>query len=429
VILLALIVILATSACAGSINSPVTAVTLDNGLKVLIQEDHSTDLVAVDIWIKAGSIYETPETNGVTHFIEHLLFKATEKRASGQVDMEIESIGASLEARTSKDWTHYFTVVARSYLDKSLDIMADIITSPKFEPSDIEHERRVIMDEIARRSSNPIDILQDLVFNAAYKSHPYRLPVEGTKDSVYNITRETITDFYNRFYVPQNITIVLVGDITPDDAVAAVKKVFSGFKNKPIQQTAIQQEPPRTEQVRKTINRNTKLTYLGIAFPAPSIKDRPDVYAMDLLMSYLGSGYQSWLSAELKDTQKLAVEASSDYLTQKDPGLAIITIATETGKAEKAEQAVFAKIADIKANGLSEFDLDRARRSLEGGFAFDVETFAGRATTLGFYESMDSYQFAQTYIENIRKVTPEDIRALAEKYLDPNKAVVVTLGP
>lgn len=427
--MLAVVAVLAASACAGSINSPITAVTLDNGLKVLVQEDHSTYLVAVDIWIKAGSINETAETNGVSHFIEHLLFKATEKRASGQVDMEIESIGASLEARTSKDWTHCFTVVARRYLDKSLDIMADVITGPKFEPGDIEHERRVITDEIARRSSDPIDVLQDLIFNAAYKSHPYRMPVEGTKDSVSSITRDSITDFYNRLYVPQNMTIVLVGDITPDDAVAAVKKVFTGLKDKPIQQAAIPRESARTEQVRKTINRNTKLTYLGIAFPAPSIKDRPDVYAMDLFMSYLGIGYQSWLSVELKDTQKLAVEASGDFLTQKDPGLAIITIATETAKVEKAEQEVFAKIADIKANGISESDLARAKRSLEGGFAFDVETFTGRATTLGFYEATDRYQFAQAYIENIRKVTPADIRALAEKYLDPNKAVVVTLGP
>lgn len=428
-VMLALLAAVSTSATAGSINTPVTSTTLDNGLKVLVQEDHSTDLVAVDVWINAGSINETIETNGVSHFIEHLLFKATEKRGPGQVDMEIESIGASLEAKTSKDWTHYFTVVARRYLDKSLDIMADVVAGPKFEPGDVEHERRVIADEIARKDSNPISVLQDLIYDTAYKSHSYRMSIEGSKASVSNITRETIIDFYNRFYIPENTTIVLVGDISQDDAVAAVKKAFAGLKKKPLPQESITQEPARAEQVRKTVKRNTKLAYLGIAFPAPSVKDRPDVYAMDLLMSYLGLGYQSWLSTELKDSQKLAVEVSSDFLTQRDPGLAILIVAAEPDKLAKTEESIFAKITDLRTNKMAEPDLARARRSLEGGFAFDIETFAGRASTLGFYEATDNFQFAQSYIENIRKVTPDDVLSLAKIYLDPNKAVVVTLGP
>lgn len=427
--MLALFAAISVSPAVGSINSPVTSTTLDNGLKVLVQEDHSTDLVAVDIWIKAGSIDETAATNGVSHFIEHLLFKATEKRNPGQVDMEIESIGASLEAKTGKDWTHCFTVVARRYLDKSLDIMADVVTGPKFDPGDIEHERRIIMDEIARKESNPTSVLQDLLYSAAYKSHPYGMPVEGTKDSVSKVTRETITEFYNRLYVPENMAVVLVGDISPDEALTAVKKAFVGFRKKPLIESPIAQEPVRTEQVRKTVHSNTKLAYLGIAFPAPSIKNRPDVYAMDLLMSYLGLGYQSWLSTELKSNQRLVVDASSDFLTQRDPGLAILTISSEPDKVTKAEEAIFSKIADLRTNKIEETDLARARRSLEGGFAFDTETFAGRASTIGFYEATDKFDLAQSYIENIRKVTPDDVLFLAKKYLDPNKAVVVTLGP
>lgn len=427
--MLALFTAILASTAVGSINSPVTSATLDNGLKVIVQEDHSTDLVAVDIWIKAGSINETSETSGVSHFIEHLLFKATEKRGPGQVDMEIESIGASLEAKTGKDWTHCFTVVARRYLDKSLDIMADVVTGPKFDPGDIEHERRVITDEIARKDSSPTAVLQDFLYSAAYKSHPYGMPVEGTKESVSRVTRETITEFYNRLYVPENMAVVLVGDISQDKAVSAVKKAFAGFKRKPLVEKAVAQEPVRTEQMRDTVHRNTKLAYLGIAFPAPSVRNRPDVYSMDLLMSYLGLGYQSWLSTELKINQRLAIDVSSDFLTQRDPGLAILIISTEPDKIAKAEEAVFNKINDLRTNKIAETDLARARRSLEGGFAFDTETFAGQSSTIGFYAATDDFNLAQTYIENIRKVTPNDVLFLAKKYLDPNKAVVVTLGP
>lgn len=416
-------------AFASPVNAPATAKTLDNGLKVIVQEDHSTNLVAVDVWIRAGSINETAVTNGVSHFIEHLLFKATEKRGSGKIDMEIETLGSSLEARTGRDWAHFYTIVASRYMDKSLDILADVIMHPKFQQEDIDHERQIIIDEIARRKVNPFNTLQDLIYKTAYTVHPYGLPVEGTRESISKITREMIVDYYNRLYVPENMAIVLVGDVTASEGTAAAAKAFVDFKKKPFEQTAIASEPTRTEQKRGAVKQNTQLEYIAIAYPAPSVKTRPDVYAMDVLVSYLGAGYQSWLTTDLKNGRKLAVEASSDFLTQKEPGLAIIMVSTEQGKLTDVENAIFAKIAALRTNPISENDLARAKRSLEGSYAFDVETFSGRATTLGFYESVSSFDLARTYIQNIRNVTTSDVLAAAKKYLDPDKAVVVTLGP
>jgi zinc protease len=426
---LAIFIIITTGATAASINAPVVSVKLDNGLRVIVQKDHSTNLVAVDIWVRAGSINETDDINGTAHFIEHLLFKGTKKRGPGQVDMEIESLGASLEAKTGKDWAHFYTTVAKRYLDKSLDVLADVITHPRLDPEDIEHERQVILDEIARSDSDPSKAIIDLAYQTAFTIHSYKLPILGTRESVSKIKPETITSFYNELYVPENTTIVLVGDITPDEAVVAVKNAFSDFKRKSLPATTMPKEPERTEQVRKVVKRNTRLTYLAIAFPAPSIYDLPDVYAMDLLTSYLGTGYQSWLATELKNKKKLAVEVSSDFLSQRAPGLAVLSVAVEPTKVEDAEKAILAKIADLRANPIANSDLDRARRSLEGGFAFDTETFSGRATTLGFYASIGDYELAQSYIPNLRKVTPQDILNLAKKYLDPDRAVIVVLGP
>ncbi len=210
---------------------------------------------------------------------------------------------------------------------------------------------------------------------------------------------------------------------------AAVKKAFSDLKKRPVEQTPAVTEPARTEQVRKTVKRNTKLDYLAIAFPAPSIKDRPDIYAMDVLSSYLGGSYISWLESDLKGQQRLAVDASSDYLTQKDQGLIILTITTEPDKADAAEKAVFDKIANLRKNPISPYDLSRAIRSLAGISAFDTETFSGRAANLGYYEALDNFELARSYIKNISSVTSEDVLAAARKYLDPSKAVIVTVGP
>jgi len=413
---------------AASINSSVTTATLDNGLKVIVQEDHSVDLVAVDVWVRAGSRYETAETNGVSHFIEHLLFKATDKRSHGQVDMEIESLGASLEARTSRDWAHFYTVVAQRYLEQSLDVLADVVANPKFHPADIEHERNVILDEIARQDSNPMLTLRDQVFKSAFTTHPYGLPVQGTRDSVKKITREMIVSQYNRLYVPENITVILVGDISPVTGVTAVKKAFGAMEKKSFQPVEMPKEPEKKEQTRKVVKANTKLSYLAVAFPAPSIKEQPDVFAMDILTSYLGTGYQSWMAVELRDKQRLAVEVSSEFITHRDPSVTILVVAAEPGKIDKAEEAIFTKIEELRTKPISEGEMLRARRSLEGGYAFDVETFSGRAATLGFYEAADSFEFARSYIQNLRKVTTQDIQSAAQKYLDPDKAVVVLLG-
>lgn len=405
------------------------ATTLDNGQKVVVAEDHSADLVAIDVWVGAGTINETDDTSGVSHFIEHCLFRSTDKRGPGQVDMEIESLGSSLEARTSRDWAHFYTVVARRYLDKALDVIADVVTHPKFLQSDIDHERAVILDEIARKESDPFKVLNDKLYAAGYKTHPYRLPVEGTRDSVQKMTREKIVDYYGRLYVPENITVVLAGDVTADDGTQAVRKAFEGFAKKPLAAPQIPVEPTRTAKSRIVVKKNTKLDYVGIAFPAPSVKDRPDVFAMDVLLAHLGIGYQSWLSTDLKDTRKLAVDVSSDYLTQRDPSLVVLAAACEPVKSDAVEAAILAKTAALREKPIRDFELERAKRWVLGTNAFDIETFSGRATNIGFYYTIGAPELAESYGKSIEAVTADDVMAAAKKYLDPDKSVIVVLGP
>jgi predicted Zn-dependent peptidase len=343
--------------------------------------------------------------------------------------MEIESLGATLEARTSRDWAHFYTVVSRRYLDKALDVVADVVSHPKFRQEDIEHERLVILDEIARKESDPFSVLSDKLFQTAYTAHPYRLPVEGTRKTVMDMNREKITEYYSRLYVPGNMTLVIVGDVTHADAVAAARKAFADLAKKPLVVPATPNEPERTHKATLKENRNTKQCYVGVAFVGPSVKDRPDVFAMDILLAHLGIGYQSWLSTELKDTQKLASQVTGDYLTQRDSALVILAAATDPSKSKDVEKAILAKIESVQTGGITPAELQRAKRWILGTYAFDTETFSGRATNIGFYNTIGSGEVAASYSKSIADVTLQDISNAAKKYLDPTMAVVVEVGP
>jgi len=403
---------------------------MGNGLKVIVLPDHAAHLVAIDVWIKAGVFNETEKNNGVTHFIEHLLFKRTGKRGPGQVDMDIESLGATLDAATSRDWSHIHTVVARRFFATALEIIADVIMRPTFDPDDIERERRVILDEIARRDSDYTQVALGAFYAASYKAHPYRMPEEGTPENVRKLSRADILDYYNTYYVPNNISVVIVGDVEPQEAISAVGAAFQSFKRKDIgEQPAVTPEPAPDSIVRTKLDAKLSVSHLVIGFRAPSVQDEPDVYSMDVLLTYLGVGYRSWLSTELKDRQRIASFTLADFLTQRHPGVIGLYLQVKPQDVERAEQAVLAKVRDLRANPITEEELMRARRSLEGHFAFQNETFSGRANTLGFYDAIRDYRFAADYISKVREVTAKDVQYVAQKYMDPERAIIVVVGP
>jgi len=428
--LILLLCIAATAAAADMFGgAPVTTATMGNGLKVIVLEDHSADLVAIDVWVKAGIFNETPENNGVSHFIEHVLFKRTARRGLGEADRAIESVGATLGAATSRDWAHFHTVVARRFLSTAMDVLADVITHPAFDSDDIERERRVILDEIARRDSDYIQVALNTLYAAAYTKHPYGMLEEGTAENVKKLTRQDILDYYSTYYVPNNMTVVVVGDIDPATAIAAVGEAFQGFKKKDVPKPKAVPEGPPDSVVRRKVNANISFSHVVIGFRAPSVYTEPDVYAADVLLTYLGLGYRSWLATELKEKQGLAVQTMADFLTCQHPSVISIYLAVKPENVEKAEQLVMAKIKEMREQPISQEELARAKRSLEGSYAFQNETFSGRANTLGFYESIRDYKFATNYIANVRAVTAKDVQDVVRKYLDPDRAIIVEVGP
>jgi len=400
---------------------------LSNGLTLIVQEDHVTDLVGVDVWVKTGSGNESKKNNGVSHFIEHLLFGATAKRQPGDMDREMESVGATLDAHTGKDYTHFSTTVSSRYLVKALDIFADAVGSSQFRNEDIERERPIILDEIAKKLNDPALVCRDLLSKELYGDHSYSLPIEGTPDTVKNISRRDILDYYHRYYVPGNIAVVLVGDIDKQTVTSEVERAFSSLSGALPQKQNSTDIKPLTSRLEKSVKASFQSTYLAIGFLGPSAANLEDVCATDVLITYLGLGYHSWMADKLKGEQKLAQDVSADFLTQREPGL--ISLIASTTDAARAKEAILAKLTDLRSHNISPGDLEVAKRSLLGQYAFQCETFGGRANSYGFYYAESDPAFASKYVDCVQSVTEDAVLKAAQKYLNPDSAMILIVGP
>lgn len=418
---------LASTAFAGM--PPLTISTLDSGLTAILKEDHAVGLVGIEIYVKAGTSTENASNNGISHFVEHLLFAGTSKRQAGDMDVEMESVGATLDAFTGVDYAHFGVTVSARYVNKALEIFADAINDSQFREDDIERERLVILDEIARKQSNRRLLCRALLAERLYGQHPYSLPIEGTAENVRKLTREELLTHYRRHYTPANIAIVLVGDFDSKTALEEIKRLFpksaDAIADKEIPPVAAANE----EQVRDVVSAGLDSEALAIGFLGPRSADREDVYAIDVLASYLGHGYRSWISEELKAKAELVRDVDVDFVTQRGQGLISIVVTGTRENLTKAREAISGKLSDIASRGLSQTELEQAKRIVLGQLAYELETVSGRANAYGFYFSVSDAAFADTYQSGINSLTNESVMKAARKYLNPKSAVVLNVEP
>lgn len=422
-----MLLLVVSVAIAGPIEPSITR--MGNGLTVILLEDHSAELVGVDVWVRAGSRFETAKNSGVSHFIEHLLFGATNKRKPGDMDREMESLGATLDAHTTSDYAHFNTTVSSRYLVKALDVFADAMHSSLFREEDIKKERLVILDEIARKQTKPMSVCRDMLAKSLYGEHAYALPWEGTRETVNSITRDEILAYFHAYYVPSNMAVVLVGDFDKQSAITEIGRAFQGLQGPAPTDKASGDIPRPTKQITVSAKAPYDSSYLAIGYLGPPGADYQDVCATDVLLTYLGVGYRSWLSDELKTKLGLAGDGSADFVTEHGPGLISIIVPASSANLSRARDAILAKIESIKTGGISDADLSRAKRSLLGQAAFQKETVGGLANTLGFYFAVSDPSFAGKYTECVQSVSGDDIKRVAGKYLDPGAAVIAMIGP
>ncbi len=405
-----------------------TRTVLDNGLTVIVAENHASAIVALNAWAKVGSRDETDEVNGAAHFVEHMLFKGTRRRRPGQIDREVESLGGLLNASTSFDYTQYYIVAASRFFDRILDIQADALMNSTFDPEEMERERRVVLEEIGRRDDVPTTLATKVLYTTAYRTHPYHRPVGGTREVLERITRDQLFEFYRTHYGPANMILVISGDVEHQETVAKVRRAYGAWRHPAAPRASAPPEAALSGVRRTELEMDVRVAYVQMGWIGPSARDR-EVYAMDVLLFLLGRGRAARLVLALRERQRVVQDISTSFPTGLDPLLFQVNAVTEPQDAGRAEQAILAELADLRDNGVTADELERAKTLLLSGDAIGTHTSQGLAALLGSSAVIADLEFAMTYAGQIRRVTREDVQAAARKYFDPQRYAIAVVRP
>lgn len=424
--ILVILFTISTSAFAGEI----TKTKLPSGQTVIVKEIKTNPIVIVDTWVKTGSIDENDENNGVAHFLEHLFFKGSQHYPNNEFDKILESKGASTNAATSKDYTHFYILIPSKDFETALKLHADMLTNPLFPTAEVNKERQVVIREIEKNNDNPNRIMYNKINDALYKNHPYKREVIGTKEIIANIPREEIIRFYAENYTPDNMITVIVGDVDAKKATELVEKYFSH----PISTAKAKHESYKQDKrpdFQKNINlkEDVNTSYLSIAYKCGLKVNEKDSYALDLLSIILGQGDSSRLH-KIEDEKQLTQGISAGHVSMKEDSIFIVSANLSEENIEEAKKEIFNEINNFKVKNVTSDELERAKKIIERETLYSRESVAGNASEIGSSTILtDDWNFYNDYLKNMKKITANDIRKVAKKYLDENHTVVATITP
>lgn len=401
---------------------------LDNGQTVIIEQIKNNPIVTIDTWIRTGSINETEKNSGISHFLEHLFFKGTQNHPCGEFDKILESKGAITNAATSKDFTHYYITIASNYFDLAMNLHADMLLHPQIPRKEMEKERKVVIEEIAKSANVPTTICYENLNSLLYTTHPYKRRVIGTRAVIENVTREEILEYYNAHYTPSNMVTLVVGDVEPAHVIEVIKKEFGVPCKKPVI-NQYKREKLLTEQKRITTYTDKSTGYMMIGFRGVSLTES-DTYALDVLATILGGGRTSKLQQSLKEQKQIVNSVSASDASMKDDGIFLIQATFVPQNCKKVEKAIFDEISEIKLKGVTETELCTAKKMIESDTYYARESVTNIASELGYITAISGgVQYYKDYLKNINKVTVEDIKRVANRYLIPSNSAISTVLP
>lgn len=405
-----------------------TVQKLQNGQTVVVYEIKNNPIVTIDTWIKTGSINETDSNNGVAHFLEHLFFKGTKAHPTGEFDKILESKGAIVNAATSKDFTHYYITVPSEYFDIAMELHADMLLNPQIPRKELEKERKVVLEEIAKDGNTPSKKVYDNLNNLMYSTHPYKRKVIGSSDIIGTIRREEILDYFNSYYAPSNMITLVAGDVNTQDAVTKIQQCFNQEYRKPIKKN-FKKESALQTQKRKIDYTDTQSGYMMIGFRGVNITDK-ETFALDVLSEVLGGGKSSKLYRDIKEQKGLAYSISASNGSFRDDGIFYITANFTPSSQEKLEKAIFEEIKYIQKYGVTDEELQRAKNVIIQDTYYSRESTSNITSELGYIMALTNRSdLYDTYVDSIKKVSAEDVKLAAQKFLGVNKSAVSIILP
>jgi zinc protease len=393
-----------------------TRYVLHNGARVLIQEYPSSEVVAVQLWVRAGGRDEAPTELGLAHYLEHMLFKGTTTRSKGFVDRDVEGVGGRMNAGTSLDFTFYHAVLPASRAVATIEMLADISVNSTLDETELELEKKVVIEEMRLSEDTPPRHLSRQLYGMVFDSHPYGRPVLGTPEIIQKLTRETLLAFYRRHYVPESFTLVVVGPVNPAEILQAAERTLGRLPRSGLQR--LPQSMPGSLTPKKTeTQRPGALAYLGMGWLGPKL-EHADTPAVDLLVSILGESRSSRLPQALRERLGLVNSVSSNYHTLEAGGVITVAAQLEAENLARAEAEILSEIRRMRDQGVTDEELRRALTRAEAERAFRSETAEGRAQLFGHAETVWRLTEELAYIDRLRSVTPDQIRFAARRYLD-----------
>ncbi len=402
--------------------------TLDNGLTLIVKETPGIKAASVQIWVKAGSVYEEPHEAGITHLIEHMIFKGTPSLGVGGVAKTIEEVGGRINAYTSFESTVYHTTLSVRYWETALTVLTDAVLHSIFDPEELAREKLVVLEEIRMRNDRPSVKLFLELMAQAYTVHPYRLPVSGTEESVSAITRDHILAYIKKHYHPENFTVVIVGDLQYEAVVDKVKALMGDLPKGGFDQPVLAEEPlqkaPRFFLLQEDINQS----HLTLCFPISRFKS-PDSPVLDVISGILGHGEASRLYHQLRNEKGLVYQIHASAFTPSDPGLFEVSMTLETENITPAITAVLEEFFKLKYVLVAEEELERIKSIVESDFVFNLELVEGQARVLGSFDFLTGDPREKDYLNKIRAVTREDIQRVAAKYFTTDRIITGVLLP
>ncbi len=418
------------SGYAHSSRSGIVTKTLENGLTAVIKESRRAPVAAVQVWVKAGSAYEKDSQAGLTHLIEHMIFKGTKKRGPGELAKTIESLGGTINAYTSYDYTVYHCVVPSNHLDTALDILDDAVFHSQFDPAELDREKQVVLEEMRMREDRPRVLLIEDLMKTSYVRHPYRRPIIGYEHTVTSFTREDILAYMKERYRPCNISVVVAGDVDPEEAASKIQEYFGREKKEACQPAELPGEPPQTAPRFHSRTMECQEGYLAVSFSGIPGFNSSDVPALDLLAAWLSDGESSLLVSTLKNKLELVHSIHASAFTPKGPGLFEITANIDPAKTRKVLLKVLSELFSLKDREITSKELKKAKTQVLTDFIFSQETMEGEARKLGVFQTLSgSAAKEQEYLDRIRQVTASDIREVCRKYLKPDAVNVALVLP
>jgi zinc protease len=426
-----LVLVCAIQARAADLADRVFETRLANGLTVLIIEEHKAPVATVQVWYRVGSMDEPVGKTGVSHILEHMMFKGTETLGPKDFSRIVQRNGGFDNAFTTSDYTGYFINFSSDRVRLALELEADRMANLRLREEDFKPEHKVVMEERRLRiEDQPGNVLGETLRANAFLAHPYRWPVIGWMSDIQSYKLEDLVQHYKTFYTPNNAVLVIAGDVKRDAILPEVEALFGKIPRGPDPPRHVTVEPPQLGERRVVVKKEAQLPLIFVVYHVPNLT-HPDTFALDVLASVLGSGESSRLHQRIVYEQRLASYASADYSSMhRQPHLFGLNGGPLPGKSvEDLEHALYAEVERIQREPITERELQKAKNQVEADFVYAQDSVQRMANLVASTEMVATWRLLGTYVPGIRSVTAADVQRVAQKYLTQDNRTVGILVP